>query len=247
MSSSAVQFRGADQAVEAYEMNAVPSWALFVGKEILGQYRGQSVEEGGGMLHQWCEKLRDGMSNATYQLRMYEGEPRTINNTTPYNFSFRFKLITDDEAEGEGFGTGRVYRQLLERVNALEAEKLARNLEDEEEEEEIGGVQGFIGNLLNKPEVQNYLMQAVGGFVSRMAGIRPQPAAMAGTPDQAASGQPVDMTQVYANLPADQQALLNRALEILLTKDPQAGTRLYKIALILQNNPDKYAMLAGML
>ena len=38
MSASAVQFRGVTPVIEAYEMNNVPNWALFCGKNIFGQY-----------------------------------------------------------------------------------------------------------------------------------------------------------------------------------------------------------------
>lgn len=230
--------------VSAYEANTVPVWALFCGKEILGQYKGNNMEEGAQLLTEWIDRLSLGESIATYQLRMYEDDFKgSVNNNTPYNYSFRFKLDDGEEVHGRSRTYGPYFTEMENRIKKLEAEKAAL---EEDDGEEIGGIQGFIGSILQKPEVQEMILNKFLGFMGGLMGRGPQAAAMSGVPVDV-PGVTTDMATVYANLPADQQQQLNKALEILLTKDPQAGTRLYKIALILQDSPARYEMLAGML
>lgn len=246
MSSGAVHFKGRDQVLSAYEANGIGPWALMSGKNILAQFREDDTVQGAALLEEWISRLYAGGSTALYQLRIYEDPLKgAITNTTPFNYSFQFRLIENEETGYSRGLSSPVYAQMEARIKKLEMEKAA--LEDDDDEGEIGGIQGFIGSILQKPEVQEMILNKFLGFMGGIMGRTPQPASMAGVPVPGQASEVIDMTTVYANLPSDQRQQLDKALEILLTKDAQAGTRLYKIAMILKENPARYEMLAGML
>lgn len=244
MSASAVQFRGVDPVIDAYELNNVPNWALFCGKNIFGQYTDGDITEGANLLRQWLEKLAEGGSGALYQLRMYKKDRGDITNTTEFNYSFSFKLGEISMGDGSfGLaGTPGFYQQITDRLGKIE-KKLS---EEKEEPETMSGIAGFFERLLSSPDTQQMVIGVVGHVIGRIFGGRQQqPASMAGVPGQPV--EQVDMSEVYNGLPADQRAALDEALQILLTGDPLAGSRLLKIARILQTDPGKYELLAKML
>jgi hypothetical protein len=239
------QFRGADKAVEAYEANDVAPWALFQGSEILCNYKGNSVTEGATKLTAFLEMLKVGSSKTTYQLRVYEDQPRTINNKSPYNLSFRFKLLDDEEYEASPIQGN--YKAMIGRIQDLEA-KLADKEKEDDEEEKPSAIQGMIAGIINRPEIQEALMQRVIGFINTLMASRTTPAAIAGVPGEGA-GQltPEQIAAAYNNMPADQKQKMDQAIGILVTRDPQIGTNLLKIAMILRDNPNKYQTFAAML
>jgi len=246
---SAVQFRGVGPVVEAYELNKVPVWALLCGRNILGQYRGKSLDEGAQLLEAWLNKLKEGESNGTMQLRMYEEfNGRPITPTTPENYSFQFKLMDDEEYERSRPGQyGRVNQEIMSRLEAIEKRQIARDEEQDDEPEQIGGIQGMIGSLLEMPGVKEGLMQNVLGLIGKLTGINRQPAAMAGTPEAVNSIDTSSAAQLYADLDPVQRQQMDAALVILMQEDPKAGEKLYKLALLCKNNRAQYDMAAKML
>lgn len=233
---NSVQFWGREKAVEAYEFNAVPTWALFSGKDILCQYRDGDLAEGSDKLDQFIAALQEGHSDAPYQVRIYQ-DAGLINEKTPYNYSFRFKLFKDGEAQAS-----RPTTQILERLGAIEN----RLNGDQDEEEKPKGFQGMIAGILEKPEMQNFLMAKVFGFINSMTGGgQSPPAAIAGVPGS--PKEPTSSSEAYAALSDVERGNLDTAMYILMAKDPQVGTHLLKLATILKNEPNKYKMYAGML
>lgn len=250
MSHSAVQFRGVAPVVEAYELNKVPVWALFCGRNILGQYRGKSIDEGAQLLDAWLEKLKQGESTAAMQLRMYEefnGKP--ITPSTPENYSFQFRLLDDEEYERSRPGQySRGNQVIMDRLDAIEKRQLALLEEETDgEEEKIGGIQGMIGSLLEMPGVKEGLMQNLFGLIGKFTGVNRQPAAMAGTPAAVETIDTSSAAQLYADLDPVQKKQLDAALVILMQEDPKAGEKLYKLALLCRNNRMQYDMAAKML
>lgn len=245
MSSSAVQFYGIEQVIRAYENNDVPTWAIVAGKDILFQYVGDDIEEGSQKLYQILEMLKAGDSAATYQLKVYaEPKGRYLNSKDDFNFSFKFKLETIEESVGYA-GLRGVKLEVLERLKALEEKN---NIQPEEEEEEpqsfLSGITNQLMGALQNPEVQKMIMVKVAGFVSSL--FNRAPAAVAGV-----QTRPMDETkttkELYDEMAPDQKAKFDEGIAILLQVDPLIGERLYKLALMARDNPQMYAVAAGML
>jgi hypothetical protein len=245
MSTGAVQFKGKDAAMRAFEYNKIPNWALYVGRELLTSYTGRSMKDATDALDQFLDMLKDHNSAGTYQLRMYHDLKVRVNNTTPYTNSFKFKLLDDEEYEGGGGSQSyRLAMQRMDRIEALLTANAEGEGEDDEEEEPVG-VMGHIQNAivekLKDPQTMNFLMGKVIGLIGSFTGT-PQPAA-------SMNGQPTTLPndQAYLALAPEQREALDRAMCILMNGDPSIGTNLEKLAKILAADPGKYAGLAAMI
>jgi hypothetical protein len=252
MSASAVQFRGADNVVSAYESNAVAKWALFIGKDIFSSYNGDDLAAGAAKLEGILHLMSEAFTGAAYQLRMYEDPIKTISNVTPFNYSFKFKVMDDDDQE-----SGTMYSKLTAKMAMLE-KKIAEQDEDEDPDAEVGGFQGALLGMVNRPDVQNMLLNSVIGLVNQWMGkMQPAAAAMGSVPAEppAAPAAPAgddqeetaSFAKAYGDMVPEQKALFDAAIKILVTKDPYIGTNLIGLANILQNDPSKYTWLAKML
>lgn len=256
-----VHFRGKDAIVQAYSRNNVPGCILCSAKDILFQYDGDDVEEGADMLGQFIDALKKGHSQAVYQLRMYKDPPANVNLKTDWNYSFKCRILDEDEVTENG-GSYNTSRETYKRLDALTAElaelKRERELEQEEEGEEVGGFQSVIGGLINRPDVQNFLIQKMMGFMNNLTGNKGQPAqpgaAVSGLPGAAAQPmaaeglqQEINTDTAYNRLAPDQRQLLDQAMAVLMERDPNIGTNLYKLAKILYSDPDRYNNLAKMI
>jgi len=127
MSSKYIQFRGASAVMKAYQMQDVEAWAIFNGKELFT--KGCGIE----MLKQMLTMLEN--SGCTYTLKVYQDfdddSLSQIKDKTPYDGSFTFKLINEEEDFGP-YTYSNQKNKLLQRIEALEKEKA--DLLDEEEE-----------------------------------------------------------------------------------------------------------------
>ncbi len=246
-----IHFRGKDAIIEAYENNGVPACALCSGKDLLFCYDGNDIDEGAGVLGEFIERLSKGHSQGVYQLRMYKNPPEDITIATKQSYSFKCKIMSP-EAEEDQMELMHATGNYRRRIEALEA-KLAES-EDMEEEEPIPAWQQTINGVLQRPDVQNFVMSKIFGFVEKIMGGASSPAgahAMNGVPESAQpqpgpEGQQT-ADQLYQQLPPSERQQLDQAMQILLAGDPQIGTNLYKIALILKSNPGKYRGFAAML
>lgn len=237
--SSLPIFRGKEKLLKAYRFNEVAAWGIFVGKEPMFAYEGDDMEEGEAQLVDVIDNLTEHMGMGTYQLRIYRECPGSITNKTPYNFSFRFQLLDDDEYENRH---GPTVQQLKKRIEELEGE----------EEEEDNSIMGRIGRLIERPEIENFIMQKLMGWANQAFGSKtPMPANMAGftgmdTTQQQPGGQPPTSAELYNRLPETEKQQFDQAAYILLSGDPQIGTHLMKLANILQTNPGLYQQLTKM-
>lgn len=245
MSSGAVQFKGIDAAMRAFEYNKIPNWALYVARELLTSYTGRNMKDATDALQQFLEMLKEHNSAGTYQLRMYQGLKATVNDKTPYTNSFKFKLMDDEEYEGGGGPSNfRMAMARMDKIEQLLLGQVQQEIDEEEEEEEpsfMGTIQSAFAEKLKDPQVQQFLMGKVIGLVNGWIG-RPQPAATM-------NGQPTNLpaSEAYAALPQEQRDAMDRGMLILLNGDPNIGTNLEKLAKMLATDPGQYAMLAGML
>jgi hypothetical protein len=246
MSNNSCLFRGKEAVLRAYRFNKVATWGIFIGKDPMFSYEGESLEEGEELLGEVIDNLVEHMSMGTYQLRIYRDlTAKGITNRTEYNYSFRFQLLDDEEY---GFrNPNRTVAALQKRIEELEGE----------EEEEDDSFMGKVGSFLKKrPDVENFLMGKIIGWVNQaMTPKQPAPANMAGftnmdttqqQPSPGPQGQPPTSAELYDALSPGERAKFDQAAYILLGGDPQVGTHLLKLATLLQTNPGTYDMLTKM-
>ena len=245
MSSNNTFFRGKDAILRAYRFNKVPAWGIFLGKDPMFSYEGLDLEEGEDLLAQVIDNLIECMGQGTYQLRIYKeiNGDKGITNKTEYNYSFRFQLFDEDEYNTRN--PSRTVAALQKRIEELE----------EEDEEEDNSVMGKIGRVLQRPEVEQFLIGKIMGWVNQaFAPKQPMPANMAGftnmdTTQQQEPGpefQPPTLAELYNRLPQLEREKFDQATYVLLSNDPQVGTNLLKLATLLQNNPATYQALTKM-
>lgn len=101
-----VQFRSADNVLQAYRANNVPAFSVSAGTQLLTSYAGTDMEEGEQLLDKFLELLEQSKSAATYSVRVYKklGKNEDINNKTAYHGSFNFNLT--DRIVGSLSGLG---------------------------------------------------------------------------------------------------------------------------------------------
>lgn len=257
-SASSVQFKGINAAVQAYEHNDVPSFAIVCGKDILYQWIGEDITEGSALLRGYLDLLKEAHSDAAYQLRIYAEPPgRWIKSSDPCNFSFKFKLYADEEAL-DYRGLYSVKGDMEKRLQFLES--FYNNTKEAEEEAEaeaeagvLGKVGKIVGTMLENPEMQKMIIGAVWNFTNKITsnffGAKPAPATVNGVPDQNTTVNMAqdDSQQLYENMPEDQRKMLDLAVPILLKHDPKFGEHLYKLAIMCRDNPTQYAFASSML
>lgn len=238
MSDTTVQFNGIQAVLKAYEYRNVPAWALFVRKQMLFTYAGDSMEEGEECLKQALEMMSD--SKATYTVKVYEDLPAgaKIKDTLPCDGSFNFRL--NDEPVGYAGQVGSVaFSRELQELKEQQRMIIERlDLQDGDEEgESISGVQkwlGMIQQVMSTPGVSDI----VSGIVQKFVG--PQRVnAIAGQ-----LSEPVQQTDQAL------QAELTRVIDaygIIRQGMPDALQLLEKLAMMYQTEPDKFAKVKSMI
>lgn len=252
-----IHFRGKDAILKAYESQGIPCCALVSGKDIIFCYDGGDIDEGVTELGDFLDRLKLGHSQGVYQLRVYKFPPkdRDINLSTKQNLSFKCRILDQDESDevSQGAETRFEYQR---RLKALEERLASRETEIEEESEEPVPVwQQAINGVLQRPDVQNFVIGKIFNFMEKIFGASPAtPAtahAMNGVPEEAKPSSPgegqASAEQLYQQLPATEREMLDAAMGILLANDPQIGTNLYKVANLLKTSPAKYRAFAAMI
>lgn len=247
MRSNAVAFRGTKQVVGAYVANDMPSWAICNGKpaDIMFAYEGDDIEEGSALLEETLKRMCTGSSTAAYTFRAYQlNKGSKILSNTPHNRAFSFKLYEDEGEDYSPFEAGRRHseREAEEKIAALQSQidVLKKQIEEDEDEDNPGGVQGFLSGIMEDPTMKQVLVRALAGIVSKVVpmGEPMQPASVAGVGD---TGQLVSVLQ------PGQPEKVQQAINVLCAKDPELGDHLLKLAAIAMNNPNQFNMLIGML
>jgi hypothetical protein len=268
MGYSSVQIFGRDAVVKAFRNTDCTNWSLLQGKQLLFKYEGSDQVEGGNQLDALLKMIADSSgSDAVYTLRWYERDDITdkpvraakvvkvipkfkIYLDTPADGSINFKLFSQ---EGEGNTRhGRAYDEVTDIKKELaETKVLLQQLirdrnEQDSEAEKVSGINGFIGGLMDVPEIKQAIagkvIQLFNGITDRVGGAfggmsAQLPAKIAGPEPPA---EPIHM-------PQDQIDKLNSALTILAKADPLLPDHLYKLAMIAKNDSATYDMLLGML
>lgn len=245
MANNYTLFKGKEAILKAYRFNKVAPWAIFIDRIPMFSYEDYDMEGGEALLEEAIDNLTEVMCNGTYQLRVYkEVSPKGILNNTPFNYGFKFQLLEQEEFEAR-FSPGSSISGMQKRLEALEN---GRGGEDEEDDDKSFGAQ--LGKVLNRPEVQDFVLQKIFGFVNTIFGPKTQaPANMAGFTTMSGTEQqqqPPTSAELYNALPATEKQNFDQAAYILMAKDPRVGTNLMKLANLLVNNPQMYESLTKM-
>lgn len=239
MGNNFTVFKGKEQVLRAYIFNKVPAWSIFVDRIPMLSYDGDDLDQGEEFLSQAIDNLIESMGNGTYQLRVYKDvPPKGILNNTPFNFGFKFALLSDD-AYDEKAGS-KTIAGLQKQIDDLKA--------GTDDEEEDNSFMGRVGRILNdRPEIQDFLIQKAMGWVNNFFGPKnAAPANMAGFTAMDANNQPKTSADLYNSLPADEKQNFDQAAYILMANDPKVGTNLMKLANLLRTNPGMYEQLTKM-
>jgi hypothetical protein len=251
-----IHFRGKDAILQAYESQGIPCCSLVSGKDIVFCYDGDDIDAGSAELADFIDRLKVGHSQGVYQLRVYKYPPKDkdINLSTKQNLSFKCRILDPDEDMDatQQRADGYNYKK---RIEQLEAKLAEAETGEDEEPEPMPVWQQTINGVLQRPDVQNYVMGKIFNFVEKIFGPGPAPApaaahAMNGVPEgaQGSPGDPnLNPEQLYQALPPQEREMLDAAMGILLANDPQIGTNLYKVASLLKSNPNKYRAFASMI
>jgi hypothetical protein len=240
MRASAVQFRGIDQVIDAYEQNDMPSWSIWPSKEDMTfAYVTDDTGDGANMLRACLEKLRNGQTEGIYKLKVYDDlDPDAkLNSKTPASRSFNFSLWGSDEENPTGKRNtgimGRMEARLVqmqdEMVGAI-LDKIDREEEEERQPEKVGGVMGFLNGVFEMPGVKEWIGAAAVSLASKIVPMnnrQPAPAQVAGV-GGATSGSQVDRAKA--------------AVEVLASVDPMVGDHMEKLARMAVEEPGKYKM-----
>jgi hypothetical protein len=243
-SNNSTVFKGREAILKAYRFNKVPAWAIFVDRTPMFSYEGDELDVGEDFLAEAVDNLIECLGSGYYQLRVYKVvTEKGILNNTPYNYGFKFALLEDEEWEVRNPGRG--IGSLEKRLAALE-----NGGGEEEPEEQDKSFGATLGRVLNRPDVQEFVLQKIFGLVNTVfAPKNPMPAGMAGftTMDTTQQQQqPPTSAELYNGLPPQEKANFDQAAYILMANDPQVGTNLMKLAKILTENPVLYQSLTKM-
>jgi hypothetical protein len=251
-----IHFRGKDAIIQAYESQGIPCCSMVSGRDIIFCYDGEDIVEGSAELADFIDRLKLGHSQGTYQLRVYKFPPKNgdINTSTKQNLSFKCRILDPNEDRDVTQNYADTY-SYQKRIELLEAKLAESETIEQEDPEPIPVWQQTINGVLQRPDVQNFVMGKIFSFVEKIfgpgPGAAPAPAhAMNGVPEgaQAAPGEPQpNAEQLYQALSPQERDLLDAAMGILLANDPQIGTNLYKVASLLKSNPNKYRAFASMI
>lgn len=160
--NKSVQFRKIDDILDMYEQSEIPYVAIWQGNQLNMVIDAESMEEGKEKLAKLLRMLKENLSAAIYTLSFYKNPPADgVDNKTPYNASFNFRLI--DEIHGYGTATDTQYNDLKSEIAALKLEnERLLNGEDEDDEEEpeddlLGRITGILANPKFAPIVDPLL------------------------------------------------------------------------------------------
>lgn len=248
MRSNAIQFRGVDQVLEAYEMNDMSSWSIWNGPDLMFASESDDIDSGADLLKQSIAMLQKGGSDAAYTLKVYKDPPGEIKSNTPYSRAFKFALFDGEGSRSpQATRTNNVLGAINDRFQEMQTAILDRVLakidhEDEEDAkpEKAPGLMGVINGMLENPQIQMLVANKLGALITGWLGIPSGPQAVAGIEPSANNEPPPPLSE-------DQETKIDQALEILAARDPELGDHLLKIAAIARDTPGKYQMYITML
>jgi hypothetical protein len=157
--SKSVQCRDLDSVVSMYQSMKIPAFGIKQNGALNFKYTGEDLDEGARQLHGFLTLIAENESAAIYTLCLYEDPGRGVNERTPADLSFNFRLLD----QPTGYMMGEAYRggyaQIIGEIQQIKKELAARREQPEESK------LGLIGEILELEPMQPLLM-AIG---SRLA------------------------------------------------------------------------------
>lgn len=214
-----------------------PYYSVWSGKTLRFSYDGDDKSAGEELLLLNLDMVRELKSSQVLTLKLHNDLFKgTINDKTHYNASIDFRCVPAEDdalafsalsyssAHGE---IGRLKDEIKDLKNASQS-----------------GIMGYLGPMLENPDVQNMIAGTVIGFLGKLLpGIMPGSAPMMASPaapQGAAMGSIGDPTE-------DEAAKLNRDLERLGAQDPDIIEDLGKLADLAEKKPDIFKMVLAQL
>ena len=227
MALPSVQFYGANNVIEAATNRDCPNWAIFQGKQFLFKYEGGDMAEGIELLEKILNSMRQ--STAIYTICFYE-EAEKIKANTPYDGSFNFRLVTEQEREERHNQYSGTRNLILEKLESIEQRlQTVEADEDEDDSNEMGGIGGMLMGLIQEPEKLATLI-SIGKNLLGMGNTQQQAARVAG----------IDVTSLEGER-------IHNAVEILKKNDPKIAEHLTKLANMSEKDPATFNYLLKML
>jgi hypothetical protein len=249
--SSSIQFRGLENALQAYVNKDVSCWSIWQGKQMLD--KGQDAET----LRAFLELLEASNSEAIYTVRVYEDitDPKKIKSGTQDDGSFNFRLNEPNQLPAP-YRVGNYDRGNFRRGESLEdrfaelEDKISGFIESHTtapavpEEDTLQGA--FIG-LLKDPDklgkfidvTKNLLGQSSQpSYIGNVHRLQETPSLSPSTNGAASA----------SNLSAEEKLTrLGAAIDALEKADPDLVPHLEKLAKVATENPRQFSQLITML
>lgn len=241
----AIQFRGVDRVMEAFENYHAPRFALFYGNQLLLKNEDTNFERSKGLLAEYLKQLiqenqGENQGYATYTLAVYDklAKGQRITNKTEYDGSFNFKLFE--------FDRDRPNRE-VESMRAQIATLQQQLNEREDDPEPVGGIAGFFETIMKNPRVQDAIggkvAEILSNFLSPSIGA-PALGKVAGAGFVMEESKPVEF---QSQAGTDDLTRINNALVKIAAIDPDLVSNLELIADLATKSPEKYLGALNML
>jgi len=224
----AVQFYGAENVVKAFEYKGIPTWAIFQGKALIHKCVGKSMEEACAVLEEFLGMIGTH-STAVYTLKVYEDAGR-IKENTPCDGSFNFRLVDEKEREERNTAYRGAQREILARLEAIEARLQGGDDDDDDEGDKLSGV---LTELLREPSKIGQLIDAGKSLLGLISSPKVIPMQKVGS--------------VNPEPPAQHDDKLQAAIETLQRNDPRIAEHLAKLAALSENDKATFQYLLTML
>lgn len=234
----AVQFRGGDNVIKAYQQRQADTWAIFQKNCLIT--KGSDEEE----LKAFLSMLAEGGSRAVYTLKIYDDlGTADIKDKTPADGSFSFILTNDTDGDLDNslsqYSATNKRNKLFERLEAIEA-----RLNGADQDDEDNSLMGKIGQVLSDPdELMKYVRAAKEIFGTGT----PQPTYTAAIGNAAPKNEAMNYTQQPQQPTEKDMQRLSDALDTLGKADPKIIDHLEKLAKLATDKPGKFKSLLTML
>lgn len=239
--SSAVQFYGNDQVIQAAINRKCPAWGMWSMRQFLFKYEGTDETESIQLLEETLQMLSQNGTVATYTLKFFEqdgNKPVKIKENTPCDGSFNFKLVGEEERQQRSLMYAAASPKVLQELEALKEQValLTSRPEEEEDEEEEKGIMGAVIGALKDPDILEQHIRNFHLLKSLFTGQVMQPATVGNVkrlgqtkPDIGDPGQAAEANLSH-EMTEEQLVRLGNACDKLYAKDPKLIEHLEKLA-----------------
>lgn len=227
---AALQFRGKEAILNAFNSRDVEAWSIFQGKQFI--HKGIGAAD----LESFLSMIESASNTSVYTLKIYEdftiADLGKIKEKTECDGSYNFSL-QDMTVNGVYQPVTQYYGKMDQRIRMLE-EKLLEAQQPEEPEETLGSI------LMDPAKVVQYVDILKGLFSNNN-----NPSTY--TPQMPQRQIPATMGNATPQTTDEKLDRIAAALDILGRTDPKICEHLEKLADISVKNPKQFSSLLSML